>query len=137
EAHVDAAFSPELSLELLDSPRDLVVPAAAGQLDDRPRPPDLCRVEALALPETSEVVGDVGLQERDCVPQFAQAVEEVEICPVAVAADLWCGLGGRECGSRDADLDGLDRAQRRAEHADVPPAGCRGAVGKLRRFGEE
>jgi hypothetical protein len=65
------------------------------------------RVDAVASPESSEVVRNVGLDERDRVSELSKRVEEVEVRPVAVPVllrDVDRGLKGCGC---DTDLDGL------------------------------
>src|SRR5699024_3228224 len=77
-------------LELLDGLGDLVGATPGGELHRSVGP---ARIDAVAADQPGEVVGYVGLQERDGVAELAQRGEDVPVCPVRVAV----GFGHRGC----------------------------------------
>ena len=79
--------------ELLDRLRDLVAAPTGRQLHGVARP---ARRDAVAALQPDQVVGDVGLEQRHGVAELAQAVEEVQVRPVAVAVSH-SGICGPAC----------------------------------------
>ena len=95
------------------------------------------RADAVSPPQPVQVVRHVGLQQGHRVAELPEAVEEVDVGPVAVAVclgDLGPGLQG---GGGDAHLDGLQRAERRAHDPEVAASGSLRPVRQRVRLGEE